>query len=68
MAHGFRSVAHRRAAFRNEPALAKAIADKYGAKVGGGFTKAQIGKRAKTAAAASAASRSRRRRRARRGS
>lgn len=31
--------------FRNEPSLARAIAHKYGAKVGGGFTKAQISRR-----------------------
>lgn len=42
---GFKSVAHRKAVFTNEPALGRAIASKYGAKVGGGFTKAQISRR-----------------------
>lgn len=45
MAKGFKSAAHRAAAFRNEPQLARAIASKYGAKVGGGFSKAQISRR-----------------------
>lgn len=42
---GFKSVAHRKAVFANEPALGRAIASKYGAKVGGGFTKAQLSRR-----------------------
>lgn len=46
--NAFRSVAHRRAVFANEPALGRAIASKYGAKVGGGFTKAQLSRRAAT--------------------
>lgn len=43
--NGFKSVAHRNAAFANEPAMARAVASKYGAKVGGGFTKAQLQRR-----------------------
>lgn len=42
---GFKSVAHRDAVFASDPALGFNIADKYGAKVGGGFTKAQISRR-----------------------
>jgi hypothetical protein len=42
---GFRSVAHRQAVFASDPALGFNIADKHGAKVGGGFTKAQISRR-----------------------
>jgi hypothetical protein len=45
--HGFKSVAHRQAMFANEPAMAHRIAAKYGAKVGGGFTKAQLKAKAK---------------------
>lgn len=45
MAKGFKSAAHRAAAFRNEPQLARAIASKYGGKVGGGFTQAQMHRR-----------------------
>lgn len=48
--NAFRSDAHRRAAFANEPKLAQAIANKYGAKIGGGFTKAQLSSKAKAAA------------------
>jgi hypothetical protein len=55
--NAFRSAAHRRAAFRNEPTLAQNIADKYGAKVGGGFTKAQLSARASKAGKASAQAR-----------
>jgi hypothetical protein len=47
--NGFRSTAHRAAVFANEPALGRAIANKYGAKVGGGFTKQQISRRAQAA-------------------
>lgn len=43
--NGFKSVAHRNAVFANEPTLGRTIASKYGAKVGGGFTKAQIQRR-----------------------
>lgn len=43
--NAFRSAAHRRAVFASDPALGQAIARKYGAKVGGGFTKAQISAR-----------------------
>jgi hypothetical protein len=46
---GFKSAAHRRAVFATNPSLAFAIADKYGAKVGGGFTKAQLRRRAAAA-------------------
>lgn len=42
---GFKSVAHRKAVFEDEPELGRAIASKYGAKVGGGFTKAQLSRR-----------------------
>lgn len=42
---GFKSVAHRQAVFTNEPVLGRAIASKHGAKVGGGFTQAQISRR-----------------------
>jgi hypothetical protein len=42
---GFKSVAHRQAVFANEPQLGRAIASKYGAKVGGGFTQAQLQRR-----------------------
>jgi hypothetical protein len=45
--HGFVSVAHRKAVFATDPKLGKAIADKYGSKVGGGFSKAQLARRAK---------------------
>lgn len=38
----FKSVAQRRAMFRNAPAVARRWAHKYGAKAGGGFTKAQL--------------------------
>jgi len=48
--HGFTSTAHRRAVFATDPALGKNIANKYGAKVGGGFTKAQISARRSAAA------------------
>jgi hypothetical protein len=47
--NAFKSVAHRKAVFANEPDLGRAIASKYGAKVGGGFTKAQISRRASAA-------------------
>jgi hypothetical protein len=43
--NGFKSAAHRAAMFTNQPALAQNIAAKYGAKVGGGFTKAQLQRR-----------------------
>ena len=43
--HGFKSAAHRRAVFAENPELGQAIARKYGAKVGGGFSKAQISRR-----------------------
>jgi hypothetical protein len=46
---GFKSAAHRRAVFATDPALGFAIADKYGAKIGGGFTKAQLSRRAAAA-------------------
>lgn len=49
-AKGFKSVAHRKAVFATDPALGQNIADKYGAKVGGGFTKAQLAARAARAA------------------
>lgn len=42
---GFKSSAHRAAVFANDPALGRAIASKHGAKVGGGFTQAQISRR-----------------------
>lgn len=42
---GFKSASHRAAAFANEPTMARAVASTYGAKVGGGFTKAQIKRR-----------------------
>ena len=47
--NAFRSVAHRKAVFANDPKLGKAIADKYGAKVGGGFTQAQLQRRREAA-------------------
>lgn len=47
--NAFKSKAHRAAVFANEPALGRAIASKYGAKVGGGFTKAQLQRRRKAA-------------------
>jgi predicted restriction endonuclease len=40
--NGFKSAAHRAAVFATDPALGRNIASKYGAKVGGGFTKAQL--------------------------
>lgn len=43
--NAFRSVAHRKAVFTNDPELGRAIASKYGAKAGGGFTKAQLARR-----------------------
>lgn len=43
--HGFTSVAHRKAMFRNEPGLARSIARKYGSKVGGGFSQKQMKRR-----------------------
>jgi hypothetical protein len=46
---GFKSVAHRNAVFANEPQLGRAIASKYGAKVGGGFTQAQLKRRRQAA-------------------
>jgi general stress protein YciG len=48
--NGFKSTAHRKAAFANDPTLARNIAAKYGAKIGGGFTKQQISRRASAAA------------------
>lgn len=48
--NAFKSDAHRRAAFANDPATARNIASKHGAKVGGGFTKAQLSRRAQAAA------------------
>jgi hypothetical protein len=42
---GFKSVAHRQAMWINEPHTARAISSKYGAKVGGGFTQAQLKRR-----------------------
>lgn len=42
---GFKSVAHHKAVFAENPQLGKNIAHKYGAKVGGGFTQAQISAR-----------------------
>lgn len=45
----FKSAAHRAAAFINEPELARNIASKHGAKVGGGFTKAQLRRRRQAA-------------------
>lgn len=47
--NAFKSVAHRRAVFANDPALGQNIARKYGAKVGGGFTQAQLQRRRSTA-------------------
>ena len=44
-ANGFKSTAHRRAVFADNPQLGQAIARKYGAKVGGGFTQAQLQRR-----------------------
>jgi hypothetical protein len=46
---GFKSTAHRKAVFENEPDLGRAIASKHGAKVGGGFTKAQLQRRRSSA-------------------
>lgn len=43
--NAFQSAAHRAAVFATDPALGRAIASKYGAKVGGGFTKAQLRRR-----------------------
>jgi hypothetical protein len=43
--NAFKSVAHRQAVFATDPELGRNIASKYGAKVGGGFTKAQISRR-----------------------
>jgi hypothetical protein len=43
--HGFTSAAHRRAVFAENPTLGHNIAKKYGAKVGGGYTKNQIAAR-----------------------
>lgn len=43
--NAFKSDAHRRAAFANEPDMARNVASKHGAKVGGGFTKAQLKRR-----------------------
>lgn len=43
--YGFKSVDHRAAVFVNEPELGRYIASTYGAKVGGGFTKAQLQRR-----------------------
>lgn len=43
--NGFKSVAHRKAVFATDPELGRAIARKHGAKVGGGFSKAQISRR-----------------------
>jgi hypothetical protein len=48
--NGFKSAAHRAAVFATDPALGRNIASKYGAKVGGGFTKAQIARRKAAAA------------------
>jgi hypothetical protein len=42
---GFKSVAHRNAVFATNPQLGQNIAAKYGAKIGGGFTKQQISDR-----------------------
>jgi hypothetical protein len=47
---GFKSVAHRKAVFATDPELGQAIADKHGAKVGGGFSKKQLADRAARAA------------------
>lgn len=41
----FKSVAQRKAMFANEPATARNVATTVGAKVGGGFTQAQISRR-----------------------
>jgi hypothetical protein len=43
--NAFKSSAHRAAVFANQPTLGRAIASKYGAKVGGGFTQAQLQRR-----------------------
>lgn len=43
--NAFKSSAHRAAVFANDPQLGRNIASKYGAKVGGGFTKAQLQRR-----------------------
>lgn len=43
--NGFRSVAHRRAVFATNPELGRNIARKHGAKVGGGFSQAQLKRR-----------------------
>lgn len=42
----FRSASERRYLFATDPARARRIARRYGAKVGGGFTKAQRARRA----------------------
>lgn len=44
-ASGFKSAAHRAALFATDPQLGQAIARKHGAKIGGGFTKAQLQRR-----------------------
>jgi hypothetical protein len=41
----FQSVAQRKALFSQKPNVARYIADNVGAKVGGGYTKAQISRR-----------------------
>jgi hypothetical protein len=41
----FRSVAQRKALFSQKPNVARYIADNVGAKVGGGYTKAQLERR-----------------------
>lgn len=43
--NAFHSTAHRAAVFANDPELGRNIASTHGAKVGGGFTKAQISRR-----------------------
>lgn len=43
--NSFRSAAHRKAVFANDPQLGRNIASKHGAKIGGGFTKAQLTRR-----------------------
>jgi hypothetical protein len=43
--NAFKSVAHRQAMWATEPQLARAITSKYGSKVGGGFTQAQLKRR-----------------------
>jgi hypothetical protein len=46
----FTSVAERKAAFANQPKVAREIASNIGAKVGGGFTQAQMQRRREAAA------------------